>query len=69
MNRKDLKANKNTDVITCFLTARVDQNCFTAPFKSEPFSFSFDKCFEMRNSDLKIYGQPYAEHFHKDLKK
>lgn len=36
---KTLTQIKNTDVVTCILTARIDQNCFIAAFKSEPFSF------------------------------
>lgn len=36
---KTLKQVKNTDVVACFLTAGVDQNCFTAGFRSESFSY------------------------------
>lgn len=39
----------NTDAVTCFLISGVDQNGFTATFKSEPFPF--DKRCEMRNPD------------------
>lgn len=43
---------KNTDVVTCFLTARVDQNSFITAFISKPF-LSIN-VLEMRNPDPKI---------------
>ena len=38
LNIKDFKQMKNIDVVTCFLTARVDQDCFTVAFTSKSLS-------------------------------
>lgn len=63
---KNLTQIKNTDVVTCFLTARVDQNGYTAAFTSEPLSFK--KNVLQWETQILRYKATLVEHFHRGLK-